>query len=591
MIFRRKPCVFLAVLLAGLTFVLPAQAQSGNTIKEFTVEIVGAGSMSKLLDEHLEIRRHQKDADLTEQELQRLTDITPEQIRELLATEGYFSPKVDAQLDMSAAEPVARFHVEPGEPTTVGTVEIRFKGDIAREEHAGRVARLQRQWSLETGDIFKQSAWSSAKNDLLKSLLVRDYPAARISASEARVDSQRGIADLSVEVDSGPPFTFGELEVNGLERYSRDFVDRLNPIRAGDPFSQEKLNELQARLQETGYFVSAFATIETDREHPDRVPIHLDLNESPRKKLSLGIGFSTDAGPRLEAHWLHRNFLNRDWRLESDLQLDQKMRRIGTGLFLPAIEQGMFAGWLPSYDARFERKNISGELTDQVRVGARVTSPDKRDEKVWGIAYYADRQYLPDSSNGRRAVFGNFIYTKRRLDNIVSPSRGYVASVNLGAGTSGVETSTTFGRVVANANWLSPYYKRWQLVMRGQAAQVFGSSRFDVPGDLLFRTGGDQAVRGYALDSLGVAEDGAVVGGRVLAVASAELVYHFTQQWGAAVFADAGNAADTWKDFKFQRGAGVGVRWRSPIGPINLDLAYGEATQSVRLHFSVGYGF
>ena len=98
-------------------------------------------------------------------------------------------------------------------------------------------------------------------------------------------------------------------------------------------------------------------------------------------------------------------------------------------------------------------------------------------------------------------------------------------------------------------------------------------------------------MRGYALDSLGVPEDGAIVGGRVLAVASAELVYYFTSQWGGAVFMDAGNAADTWKGFRFDRGTGAGVRWRSPIGPVNVDLAYGEASQSLRLHFSVGYAF
>jgi translocation and assembly module TamA len=98
-------------------------------------------------------------------------------------------------------------------------------------------------------------------------------------------------------------------------------------------------------------------------------------------------------------------------------------------------------------------------------------------------------------------------------------------------------------------------------------------------------------VRGYAFNSLGVAQNGAIVGGTVLAVLSAELVYAITPQWGAAVFTDAGNAADSWRGFRLQQGSGIGARWQSPVGPVNIDLAYGHATRKLRLHFSVGYGF
>jgi translocation and assembly module TamA len=585
------------ILMAMCAMPLCAQTTQQSTqqptpaFKGYKVEIDGAGSLSKLLDENLEIRRHESDANLNEQEFHRLADITPDQIRELLATEGYFSPDVKGEVDMSQTPPVARFHVERGEPVKVGNVEIRFKGDVAKDENKQRMNRLRRQWELESDEIFKQSAWADAKNNLLKNFLLRDYPAAKITDSEARVDPARRIADLSVEIDSGPAFTFGELDIHGLQRYSQQFVERLNPIQPGERFSQEKLNDLQSRLQNTGYFLSAFVTIDPNPEHPQNVPIHLELTENPLKKLSFGIGFSTDGGPRLEAHWMHRDFLDRDWRLETDLQFDQKTRRAGVGLFLPALEGEWLNGWLPSYDVHFERKDIAGEVEDEMRVGARVSSPDKRDEKVWGVAYYGDHQYLPDYSNTRHAVLGSFTYTKRRLDDIISPRRGYVASMELGVGMSGIDLNSSFGRVLASVHWLSPYYKRWQLVMRGQYGQVFGSTRFNIPGDLLFRTGGDQTVRGYSLDTLGIPEDGAIVEGKLFAVASAEIVYHLTPQWGVAVFTDIGNATDSWRDFKFDRGTGAGIRWHSPIGPINLDLAYGEQSRSFRIHFSVGYGF
>ena len=110
-------------------------------------------------------------------------------------------------------------------------------------------------------------------------------------------------------------------------------------------------------------------------------------------------------------------------------------------------------------------------------------------------------------------------------------------------------------------------------------------------GDRAFCSGGDQSVRGYAYQSLGVAQADAVVGGRVLGVASAEVVQWITPSWGAALFYDVGDAADTLSSFSAKQGVGVGARWRSPVGPINLDLAYGRATGKYRIHFSLGFAF
>lgn len=585
---RRTPH-WLAVLF--LLVLLPVDALA-QTTGGYVVEINGAGTLTPLLNDNLEIRRHIAEADLSVDELQRLAGITPQQIRELLATQGYFSPAIEYTVDQQAGRWLARFDVMPGAPAVIDTVDIRFSGQIAADGAADsdrqRIDRLRSSWALGPGAVFRQKAWDDAKSALLKNLLNRNYPAARIAASEARIDPEKRSAQLRIEIDSGPAFTFGELRVQGLERYPRDMIDRLNPIRPGDPFSQERLNELQSRMQDTGYFRSAFATVEVDPAHPQRAPIRLDLAENESKRLALGAGFSTDTGAQLQVKWLNRRFLGRDWRLESELRLNRKTPLIGADLYLPAIRNG----WLPSVGVRYERTDIAGEINDKIRAGARLTSPVKSDEQVWGVSYLADRQRIAgNSANNRQALVASYRYTMRRLDNPLRPRRGYVASIELNAGPRGLLNEQNLGRVLGQATWLSPVSQRWNTVLRGQIGQVFGAGRETVPADLLFRTGGNQTVRGYAFNSLGVPQNGAIVGGTVLAVISAELVYEITPQWGAAVFTDAGNAADSWRGFRLQQGSGIGARWRSPIGPVNLDLAFDHATRQPRLHFSVGYGF
>ncbi|HEY8100053.1 MAG TPA: autotransporter assembly complex family protein [Burkholderiaceae bacterium] len=558
------------------------------------IEITGTGSLEPLLRDNLEIEQHAGDANMTQEEWQRLIGITPQKIRDLLATEGYFSPTVAYEVSQESDRSIVRFNVTPGPITQVNTVEIHFAGAIAEGLHADakRMENLKRRWSLQPGEPFRQKAWNDAKDTLLKGLLIRDYPAAKITESEAQIDPDQHKAMLTVEVDSGPFFTFGALQVEGLQRYSREIIDTLNPIHPGEPYSQSRLTELQTRLQDTGYFRSVFATINADPDHPDQVPVKVTLVENERRRLSVGAGFSTDTGARGQLKWLDRQLLGHNWRMESELRVDRQTSLLGTDIYFPARDNG----WRPSLGTHYERTDIANEIDDKIRVDARLTGPIKTDEKAWGTSYLADRQRLGgDSINNRQALIASYFYTRHRVDNLLSPQRGYAASIEMDGGITGSLTEKNLGRVVGQGYSLVPFGRRWLIILRGQIGDVLGAKRDAVPGDLLFRTGGDQSVRGYAYNSLGVnvVQNGseAVVGGTVMAVMSAELVYKITPTWGAAIFRDAGDAAESWREFKLKQGTGVGARWRSPIGAVNLDVAYGHAVNQVRLHFSVGYGF
>jgi translocation and assembly module TamA len=112
---------------------------------------------------------------------------------------------------------------------------------------------------------------------------------------------------------------------------------------------------------------------------------------------------------------------------------------------------------------------------------------------------------------------------------------------------------------------------------------------------LLFRAGGDDSVRGYGYQTLGPTDaSGTAIGGRVLATGSLEVARPISAKLPSlwlATFIDAGGAAPTWRDYHASLGYGVGLRWRSPVGPLRVDLAYGADVHRVRLHFTVGITF
>jgi translocation and assembly module TamA len=127
--------------------------------------------------------------------------------------------------------------------------------------------------------------------------------------------------------------------------------------------------------------------------------------------------------------------------------------------------------------------------------------------------------------------------------------------------------------------------------VRGEAGYTAAPDTTGIPQEFLFRTGGTQSVRGYAYQSLGVQLGDAVVGGQLLAVVSAEYVHWFDDRWGGAAFYDAGNAWDPGQPLKLYPGYGLGARWRSPAGPLALDVAYGQRDSKIRLEFSVAIAF
>ena len=178
----------------------------------------------------------------------------------------------------------------------------------------------------------------------------------------------------------------------------------------------------------------------------------------------------------------------------------------------------------------------------------------------------------------------------RRVDDLVAPTRGWILDASAGAGIPGASTRG-FGRLVARIGYWYPIGSDYQFTARLEAGGVFGASRQEVPSPLLWRTGGDTSVRGYGFESLGVKDGDATVPGRYYVVGSLEATRWINQTWGIATFIDTGNAFDEISTPALVLGYGVGARVRTPIGPFRFDIAYGQQSRQVRLHFSVGLAF
>jgi translocation and assembly module TamA len=571
----------------------------------FSIDIRAPRAIRSVLQRHLELRRYREVSDLDDAELARLIEMAERNVRELLGTLGYFNPRISVRREQGAgAKPVIVVEVDPREETKVTGVDIAFEGEIAQSPDADadkQRREIRENWKLPEGRKFTQDAWDDAKGQALQQLLARRYPAGRVSYSLADVDAPTGRAQLGIKLDSGPLFRLGAMQVTGVERYDARLVPRLARLPAGTIYDQREITEAQLRLTGSGYYDSAFIFVDPQSD-PNAAPLQVNVREAPLHKVVLGLGLSTDAGPRASVEYRNNRVPGIGWRADTKLQLDRKTPFIETEWTAIPGEDGWRWGVL----ARAERLQDDQLLTNaqRLRIG-RSRAGANIDRNVY-VQYDranvhtkngVDPATIPDTGDGT-AISANYVWTGRYFEGKPFATGGYGVGFELGGGVTLTGSKSPFQRSVLR--WmgirpLSPTQGRLQL--RAEAGAVLARSSARVPATQLFRTGGDTTVRGYGYRDIGVETVGSfVVPGRYMAVGSVEwqrpiMRGGVASDWESTLFVDAGAVANKVSAMRASVGVGTGVRWKSPLGPVQADIAYGVKAKKVRLHFTIGVTF
>ena len=567
-----------------LAFEAPAQPAADVEGLKFRIVIDAPLALRNTLKNGLDLARWESYGDMTPELLEPLLAEARGQAREAAATEGYFSPKIDISVAGEKREQrVVHIKVDPGVPTHVKDVVISIRGDV----DDATAARIREQWTLPANQVFQQAAWDAAKKNAVGTLARTRFLGASVRHSQATIDPDAHTASLEVDLETGPAYSFGPIAVRGLSRYSADKVTNLAPFKPGEPYSREEIEVFLRRLNTTNYFASAQVVVDPDPANASAAPVTVSLIEAPSRRLETGIGYSTDTLFNGSINWRDVDLFDSGWRLRSELRLESKVQRLGGSIELPTRRDG----WTDSMEAQAERTDIENLVTRGVTVGATRRSIDERRQPAFGASYYYEHQFPADfPPDLARALFARYEYVVRTVDDLLLPRAGAIAALRLGVSVPGASTRS-FGRGVAQVLWFHSLGRREDLTLRAEAGAVLANSSEGIPQALLFRTGGDTTIRGYAYQSLGVQRGSAIVGGRYYALGSAEYIHWFAETWGAAAFLDAGNAVDQLASFKAVLGYGVGLRVKSPIGPFRLDVARGQETGKFRLHFSAGVAF
>ncbi|WHZ10579.1 MAG: Outer membrane component of TAM transport system [Burkholderiaceae bacterium] len=611
----RRPC---ALALAGLLLLaLPGCASLGEGVDSpaapgngaptgaaaFDIRVEAQDkSLRELIERHTLLRQYQALTDLDDNEARRLMALAERDARRLLATEGYFSPQVTLRREADPqGRPTMVIAITPGPATTVADVDIGFEGDIARDAGASaQRTAITDGWRLEPGRRFTQQRWSQAKTDALRALLAQRYPRGRIAASRADIDAAQARARLHVQLDSGPLFRLGAATVLGAHRYPAALAERLSWLEPGDAYDQKKLVDAQQRLAASGYYDSAYIAIDPEGD-PAAAPVTYTVTEAKRHKLQFGVGYSTDSGPRLSLEHRDNTVFGTSWRSDTTLQIDPKTPLAQLELSsLPDADH-----WHTALFARDMRQDDGALVTtSQTLRAGRMQAGPRYDRNVYLQYEHADvtgaaSVVAPAALVGDGAAVSlNYAWTGRYFDALPMPTRGFGLSGEAGAGVTTIGPRQPFVRLTGRWLGIVPVGDGGsRLALRSELGAVIGAWQARLPATALFRTGGDTTVRGYAYRSIGIPLGGDWVGpGRYLAVGSVEWQRPILQQrypglLEHTLFIDVGGVANHVSDLSANWGVGTGVRLITPVGPMELDVAYGLQSKQVRLHMRVGFNF
>jgi translocation and assembly module TamA len=511
-----------------------------------------------------------------------------EEIERALEPFGYYEPRVEGRFEtVEAGAYRVTFEVRPGKAVAVTRRSIALPDEVRR---LPPVEAAINEFEPARGERLDHQLYERSKERVTTALRAAGYLDAEPNVQRVAVDTIQHSAEIDLAWELGPRYRLGPVEFSESQFNDR-FLSGYVPWKPRDHYSTEALLTLQQRLSQTGYFQTVAVEPVLDRRADGVVPVQVVLTPDERNLYRAGVYYSTDygVGGRLgyERRWLNR----RGHTLDSNFEYSQRLQDYSVTYEIPR----------PSpEDKRYTfGAGYRDETSDTARSRSlRIAAADSRKEwkgfaRTLGL-HYLDGDFEVGGERGSSALlYFEGTLGRKHYDDLAFPRDGYSLEYGLRLAPESGLTDTSLAQAwVQHKRLLRQGSDHSRFILRGRLGAMAVGDFDELPPELRYFAGGDRSIRGFDYQAIGELNDqGKVVGGQYLVIASAEYEYYLPKRenWGAAVFTDAGDAFTD--DFRENVSVGVGLRWRSPIGMVRVDVATPVVSRfddGVRLHITIG---
>ena len=526
-----------------------------------------------------------------------------------LFDEGRYDAVIDIRLDGVEAAGIAPLDAPRFVHQVVVTVDPGSPFHYTRAEIAPVAPGTALPSGYRRGEVARTSDMKSAARAGVTGWREQGHAKADVASTNIIADHEAHSVESRIALTPGPLVRFGQLAASGNKRLSTRRLLKIAGFPEGQRYDPDKLEEVRKRLRRSGIF-SAITLEEAPVLGPgDALDVKLTVIEQKLRRIGGGFEISSVDGAAVSGYWLHRNLLGGGERLRVDAEVKDmgsgtsgRDYKLGIRLDRPATIHPDVTGFV---DARTERLREEDYDLDLGVLGVGLSwMPNDRVLGETRLEYRRSR-VVDDAGTEDFTVLAlpTSLTLDRRKDETTDPRRGYwlaaTATPFLGLGDTGSGL-----RMVGEGRAYRSFgaAERFTLAGRARAGSILGSDLERTPRDYLFYSGGGGSVRGQPYESLGArviqGPDGPVkTGGMSVANVTGELRVQVREKIGIVAFADAG---EVWTDSGFggdtdwHAGAGLGVRYKTPIGPIRLDIAgpvAGDTGEGVQFYLGLGQAF
>jgi translocation and assembly module TamA len=522
--------------------------------------------------------------------LQRFEEQIPGRVQEALEPFGYYEPKISVRREKTEEGTYRlRIGVQPGPPILVRSIRVRLEGPGAE---ASALKTLTSEFPLATGDVLRQDLYEQGKQDLQNKAYDLGYLDAAYAVHSLRLMLGEAAADVDLVLQTGRRYAFGEVAFTGTPAYPDAFLRRYLAFKPGDVFSYKLMARTQSNFVNTDRFREVLVNPRRDAAVEGRIPVDVSLTPAPPKSVKAGIGYGTDTGPRVSIHYKDLSVAGWGHEFQTELKISPVLQGIASRYILPS---GLDVQSYTALTLSLQREDTDTYTTRLIKLEAeRARGFGAGRSGSLFVQMQTENSDAGDQTTQSFLLMPGVRFASIQYDNIIRPTRGFNYRIELRGTHQALGSETDFVQGVSYGELLIPLPARFSFLVRGQAATTWQDDPLrELPVSVRFFAGGDRSVRGYTYQSLGPRDgSGKVVGGKNLLVGNVELERAIGQNWGAAAFYDAGNAFNNLSSIDAAEGAGIGIRYYSPFGPIRLDLArqVGVSDPNWHIHLTVGLG-
>lgn len=568
---------------AAAAALLAASALLGTSAVRAELEIVGIGGdaadnirlFSPLADEP---------CDAEDWRIRRRFRTLAADAREALEPFGYYAPTIETSLSRDEECWHATLTVEPGERVRLRNVNIEITGEASRDPELMELTRIP---ALRSGRPLRHAAYERLKRDLQVTAADHGYVQAEFTKSRIDVWPEELAADIDIEFESGPRYALGDITIE-QDFLNRELVEGYMDLQPGTPFDRDEIARAYSDLSDSGYFGRIQLSPEFSAAADGRIPVTARLDSGTRIEYSIGAGASTDTGPRVRAGFRNNRLNRAGHRVRADLNVATVIQVLSGEYRQPLTDPR--SDWM-SYSGALSHEETDSFENEKATLGLRRT---RRMTPSWiravGLDFSYDRFTVADVREDTFLVIPSIMFDYKTATADFYPDRGRRFTIEFAGSDESIGSSATFLQVTAWLRLVRAINEDMRVIARGTIGRIETSDFEKLPPTVRYFAGGDQTIRGFQFESIGPTnEDGDVIGGTNLLVGSLELEHRIKGNFFGALFVDAGNAySDT--EFDPVVGAGFGVKWRSPVGPVRVYLGFpiDEDDVSPRLHLGLG---